>query len=610
MEIKDIAQGTNGSAKVLRFSTWTENAGAGPLELHQHTTQNSDGTYDVDQWIYDSNGTHTVHLAGSFAVVSGRLRFLDSADYFLKEVTQGNGVGGVVAANQKQSYCIVDSQKYQTGAGPTSAQYTSCGPTMGISVNWADIYPSSFTTTQILSLAGVSDGTYWLENTGDPLNRLLESNETNNTTDVLVPFTIITGLSPEINVAGNGQNIITGDTTPGSSDGTDFGLVDVGIDSLTHTFTIQNSGTGSLSLTGVPRVQLSGANASDFIVTTQPLSPVTASGGSANFQISFAPTATGARNATVTIINNDSNEGTYTFTVTGAGQPDTDGDKEDDVSESASGTDPNDPNSVVRTAKQLNISTRLDVQTGDNVGIAGFIINGAAQKTVLIRGLGPSLGSSLPQILQDPFLELHDSASALITFNNDWQDTQMTQIQNTGLAPGNLKEAAIVRTLSPGSYTAIIKGNGNTDNTGVGLVEVYDVDPASTSFLGNISTRGFVGLSDSVMIGGEIVGRGLGANNAGSVKVLIRALGPSLPASIAGRLEDPMLELHDENGAIVDTNDDWKEHQSAVEATGLQPGDDHESAILAVLTKGNYTAILLGKDNSSGVAQIEAYKVP
>jgi hypothetical protein len=139
---------------------------------------------------------------------------------------------------------------------------------------------------------------------------------------------------------------------------------------------------------------------------------------------------------------------------------------------------------------------------------------------------------------------------------------------------------------------------------------VYDVDPGSSSTLTNISSRGLVGLGDNVMIGGGIVGRGLGANNAGSVKVLLRAIGPSLSAfGISGTLQDPMLELHDGNGALVDSNDDWKEHQSDIEGTGLAPSDDRESAILAILTKGNYTAIVRGKNNTTGVALIEVYKV-
>ena len=610
MDIQNIQQTTLNGQNVIRFSTNTVNVGAGPLELHATNAQPDGSSQNVYQWIYDSDGvSHTEHFAGTFAVVSGRLRFLDSADYFLKEVTAGNGVGGIVAANQKVSYCIVDSFKYATQppGTPANAVYTTCGPIMGVSVGWVDSYPYTF-STQVIPLAGVSDGTYWLENTGDPVGRLQESDETNNTTRVQVTINT-TGLSPEIDLLGNGQSIPNNDATPSTSDGTDFGAADVATDTLTRTFTIQNTGTGSLSLTGVPRVQITGSG--DFTVTLQPVSPVTIDNPTTTFQIRFAPSGAGIRTATVTISNNDANEASYQFTIQGSGVPDTDGDKEDDISEAISGTDPNDPNSVVRTAKQINISTRLNVLTGDNVGIGGFIITGPDQKKVLLRGIGPSLSNSgVANVMLDPVLELHDHTRALIAFDNDWQDSQKTEIENTGLPPGNLKEAAIVQTLSPGAYTAIVKGNGNTNNTGVALVEVYDVDPGSSSTLTNISSRGLVGLGDNVMIGGEIVGRGLGANNAGSVKVLLRAIGPSLSAfGISGTLQDPMLELHDGNGALVDSNDDWKEHQSDVEGTGLAPSDDRESAILAILTKGNYTAIVRGKNNTTGVALIEAYKV-
>ena len=476
---------------------------------------------------------------------------------------------------------------------------------MGISVGWVDSYPSTF-STQIISLAGVSDGTYWLENTGDPLNRLLESDETNNTSRVQVTINT-TGLSPEIAILGNGQSIGNNDATPSASDGTDFGPVDVVGDSLTRTFTIQNSGTGSLSLTGVPKVQISGS--SDFSVTLQPASPVKIDNPTTTFQITFNPSSTGPKSATVTISNNDASEGSYQFAIQGNGVPDSDGDGEDDISESISGTDPNNASSVVRSGKQLNISTRLDTQPGDNVGIGGFIISGTAAKTIVVRGLGPSLASAgVVGALQDPTLELHDQGGALIQFNNDWRDSQQTEIGNTGLAPNDNREAAIVRTLAPGLYTAILRGNGNT--TGIGLVEVYDVDPNSASTLANISTRGLVGTGDSVMIGGEIIGRGLGANGAGSAKVLVRALGPSLPSSISNPLQDPTLELHDGNGALIASNDDWRSSQeSAIQATGVAPPDNREPAILATLTKGVYTAIVRGKNNATGVALFEAYKV-
>lgn len=607
MDIRDVAQGTNAGQKVLRFSTWTVNVGAGPLELHA-TDTHPDGSQDVYQWIYDSNGVnHTEIFAGTFAVVSGRLRFLDSADYFLKEITAGNGVGGIAVANEKLSYCIVDSAKYTTQppGTPASAQYTTCGPVMGVSVGWADIYPSSFTSTQIIPLSGVSDGTYWLENTGDPLNRLLESDETNNTTRVQV--TITTGLSPEINLVGNGQSIPNNDPTPSTSDGTDFGSVDVAGDTLTRTFTIQNSGTGSLSLTGAPKVQIVGST--DFTVTLQPVSPVKIDNPTTTFQITFNPSSAGLKTATVIISNNDADEGSYQFAIQGNGVPDDDGDGEDNISEAASGTNPGDPNSFVRTGKQLNISTRLDVQTGDNVGIGGFIVTGADPKRVVLRALGPSLiPFGISGALLDPTIELHDHTGAAIAFNNDWKDLQQTEIQNTGLAPSDDHEAAMVQTLLPGAYTAIVRGNGNT--SGIGLIEVYDVDLGASSTLANTSTRGFAGTGDNVVIGGEIIGGGLGANGAGSARILVRAIGPSLTSIIPAALQDPILELHDGNGTLITSNDDWKDTQQAeIEATGLAPSDNRESAILATLTKGNYTAILRGKSNTTGVALVESYKV-
>ena len=607
MEIHDIAQGTSSGQPILKFSTWTVNVGAGPLELRA-TTTNPDGSQNVNQRIYDSDGvSFTDTYAGTFAVVSGRLRFTDSADYFLKEVTANNGVGGIVGANQKVSYCIVDSLKYTTSppGTPATAHYTTCGPVMGISVGWVDLYSSSI-STQVIALTGVSDGTYWLENIGDPTNRLMESDETNNT--YLVKVTVATGLSPEINVVGNGQSIPNNDSAPSTSDGTDFGSVDVATDSLTRTFTIQNSGTGSLSLTGVPNVQITGG--SDFTITLQPVSPVQIDNPTTTFQITFKPSSAGLRTATVIIPSNDANESSYQFAIRGNGVPDTDGDGEDDLSEAISGTDPNDPNSVVRTGKQLNISTRLDVQTGDGVGIGGFILTGVDPKKVVVRALGPSLtGLGVPGALQDPTLQLHDHTGATIAFNDNWKDTQQSAIQATGLAPSDDHEAAMVQTLSSGGYTAIVQGIGNT--TGVGLIEVYDVDTNANSILANISTRGFAGTGDNVMIGGEIIGRGLGANGAGSVKVLIRGLGPSLTqANVAGALQDPTLELHDGNGAIIASNDNWKDtQQSAIQATGLAPSDDRESAILTILTKGGYTAILRGKNNTTGIALIEAYKI-
>ena len=152
-----------------------------------------------------------------------------------------------------------------------------------------------------------------------------------------------------------------------------------------------------------------------------------------------------------------------------------------------------------------NISTRAKVLTGDNVLIAGFIITGTGQKEVILRAMGPSLSNlHVLGALQDPVLELHDHTGALIALNDNWRDTQQVVIEPTNLAPADARESAIFRPLNPGAYTAIMKGKNNS--TGVGLVEVYDLSNSPNLELANISSRGFVGSGDDVMIAGFIVG--------------------------------------------------------------------------------------------------------
>ena len=244
-----------------------------------------------------------------------------------------------------------------------------------------------------------------------------------------------------------------------------------------------------------------------------------------------------------------------------------------------------------------NISTRLAVGTGNNVLIAGFTITGSQPKKVLVRGLGPTI----PVIanLADPVLELHDSSTTLLVTDN-WQDTQQGELKATTIPPRNDYESAIVKTLNPGAYTAILAGRGGT--TGVGLVEVYDLDSSVDSKLANIATRGFVGKDDSVLIAGTIV------VGSGTTTVLFRALGPS--TGIASALQDTTLELHDGQGGIVAFNDNWQDQQKAeIEATTIPPPNVLEAAILRPLSPGNYTAIVRGKDNATGVALIDAYQI-
>ena len=289
---------------------------------------------------------------------------------------------------------------------------------------------------------------------------------------------------------------------------------------------------------------------------------------------------------------------------------DPDGDGETTFGEYQAATRPNDPNSVFHSARELNISTRMRVQSGDNVLIGGFIISGPNPKKVIIRGIGPSLTPfGVPGALQDTTLELF-SGSTSLGFDDNWQDSQAPEIQATGLAPGDGRESAIVQTLAPGAYTAVLRGKDNSE--GIGVVEGFDLTSTDPTKLANISTRGFVEAGDNVMIGGFIVGAGLGNNGGGSARIVVRAIGPSLtPFGVNNALEDPTLELHDGNGSIIGFNNDWQDSQGPeIQATGLAPSDMKESAIVRTLTTGAYTAIVRGNNSGTGVGLVEAFNVP
>jgi glucose/arabinose dehydrogenase len=254
----------------------------------------------------------------------------------------------------------------------------------------------------------------------------------------------------------------------------------------------------------------------------------------------------------------------------------------------------------------VNISTRMRVQTGDNVLIGGFILTGSAQKKVIVRAIGPSLtanGQPLPGRLLDPTLTLFDGTGTPLFTNDDWMNSPQKQaIIDSTIPPNDPKESAIVATLDPGNYTAIMSGVGSA--TGIGVVELFDLDQAAPANPANISSRGFVETGDNVMIGGFIIG---GSQNR---TILARAIGPSLTAvGVPNALQDPTLELHNSSGTMIASNDNWKsDQQTQISATGLAPSDDRESAIVSSpLAPGNYTAVLRGTGTNTGVALVEVY---
>jgi hypothetical protein len=247
------------------------------------------------------------------------------------------------------------------------------------------------------------------------------------------------------------------------------------------------------------------------------------------------------------------------------------------------------------------------VETGDKLMIGGFIITGNVPKKVVIRGLGPSLASfGITDFLADPTLELRSSSGALLQQNDNWKDSQQAEIQATGLQPSNDRESAMVTTLVPGNYTALLTGKGGT--TGVGTVEVYDANVAADSQLANLSTRGFVQTGNNVMIAGFTLG-----NGAGSTDIAIRGIGPSLSnAGLSNVLADPTLELRDSNGALLISNDDWQSDPVSagkLTAHGLALSNSKESGIYTTMAPGQYTAIIAGKSGGTGIGLIEIYHV-
>jgi uncharacterized delta-60 repeat protein len=320
------------------------------------------------------------------------------------------------------------------------------------------------------------------------------------------------------------------------------------------------------------------ATATATATVTPPLTPSATPTATAT----ATPTATATASATATVAATPTPSATPTATVGASPTPTT-----------------------TPLAQAINLSTRMLVQTGDNVGIGGFIITGSVPKHLVLRAIGPSLSQvGVPNALADPVLELHGPSGFVTVINDNWRDDQEVTLAATGLAPVNNFEAAIDATLAPGAYTAIVRGKGNT--SGVALVEVYDIDQSTASKLANLSTRALVGIGDNIVIAGFILGGG-----ANDDRIVLRGIGPSLAAvGVANTLADPKLELRNSDGALLAANNDWQDdfaQAAELTAAGLAPGNNLESGVAASLPPGLYTALLSGVNNSVGIGLVEVY---
>ena len=256
--------------------------------------------------------------------------------------------------------------------------------------------------------------------------------------------------------------------------------------------------------------------------------------------------------------------------------------------------------------QSLNLSTRGLVGADQDVLIAGFIVTGSDPKTAVLRALGPSLGNAgLSGTLADPVITLFDAAGHVLATNDNWEaGSNADQIAADGLAPGDPAEAALLTTLEPGAYTAVVSGKDTT--SGIGLVEVYDLSPATDSKLANMSTRGIVGAGSDLLISGFIVGA------VDSSTVVVRSIGPSLGAAgISDPLNDPSFTVYDQNGSALATNDNWRDDPSApdLEQNQIAPLNDAEAATILHLPVGAYTAVTIGADGGTGVGLVEIYNL-
>ena len=259
-------------------------------------------------------------------------------------------------------------------------------------------------------------------------------------------------------------------------------------------------------------------------------------------------------------------------------------------------------NTTAAASRLINIATRGRVGIGDAVLIGGLIIQGNAPKTVIIRAIGPSLANfDVAGVLSDPQLQLF-SGSTPIDNNDDWRQHPRAAELPTRLQPSLEQESAIVATLEPGAYTAIVSGVNAAQ--GVGLVEIFEATSNEPMRLVNIATRGHVGTGDNVLIGGLII------QGDSPKTVVIRAKGPSLADfGVAGVLANPQLQLFSGPTPIA-SNDNWQTDERVADLpVSLRPTNSSESVLVRTLQPGAYTAIVSGSGGTTGIGLVEVFEL-
>jgi len=452
---------------------------------------------------------------------------------------------------------------YTFDFGDGSAPVTQTTATIDHTYNNQGEFPARLTVTDSRGKVSTNPAQVVITvATNTPPAAVLKANPTSGNRPLTVAFDGSGSFDSDFNDTITTYTFRFGDGTPDVTQGAPM---------TNHTYT--NAGTYSARLVVTDSRGVDSENTAEQVITVAQTNP--------------SPTPTATPTATATATPTATPTGTPSATPTAT------------ATATATVTPTATPTATPSNVQLVNISGRVFAQTGDKVGIAGFIISGSGTKRIMARAIGPSL--TVNGKLQDPYLEIHDSNGNPPLTNDNWRSSQEAEIQQTGLAPSDDRESAIVKRLPAGNYTAIIRGADNSP--GIGVIELYDLSTSDPGELGNLSVRGDVQTDDKVLFDGLILQGGI------PKRVLFRALGPSVP--VPGALQNPILELHSGNGTLLATNDNWRDatNASEIQATGLAPTDDRESAILVTLVPGNYTTIVRGVNKTTGIALAEAYKL-